>query len=165
MGVTNKRKGSNAERYYANVFRDLGFEFCKTSRLGSKLHDNAKIDLIFIPYNIQIKAGKQKGMNPGKELLLLKSSIVAFFPRAHEVHTNSCVLVHYEEVGPGRRRLPEHEKVYMSFEQFTYFKERNPELLYDGLKEFKIEMNSEFKCIVNMTFEYFKNEIIIKKIV
>ena len=68
-GKTNKRKGSDAERYYAKIFRDdLGFTHCKTSRLGSKLHDDAGIDLIFLPLNVQIKAGKQVGLNPGKEL-------------------------------------------------------------------------------------------------
>lgn len=162
MGATNKRKGSDAERFYAKVFRDLGYSFCKTSREGSKLHDNAKIDLIFIPFNIQIKAGKQKSMNPGKELLSLKSAIQVMFPPEHEVHRNPLFLVHYQEVGRGKKRLPENERVYMSLEQFESYKKENPELVYDGIKEFKFEMNSEFKVIINMTFEYFKDEIILK---
>ena len=164
IGVTNKRKGSNAERYYAQTFRDLGFEYCKTSRLGSKLHDNAKIDLIFIPYNIQIKAGKQKNMNAGKELLMLKSSIMEFFPPTHEVHTNPILLIHYEEVGRGKRRLPENEKVYMSMKQFEHFRNKNSLFAYDSLKELKLDITSEFKIIVCMTFEHFKEQIILKQI-
>ena len=52
IGTNNKRKGSNAERFYAKIFRDLGFDKCITSRQGSRLHDNAGIDLMFLPYNI-----------------------------------------------------------------------------------------------------------------
>ena len=58
-GSTNKRKGHNAERYYCNLFKELGFEFCTTARLASRLYDNAKIDLVNLPYNLQIKAGVQ----------------------------------------------------------------------------------------------------------
>lgn len=164
IGKTNKTKGSNAERLYAQIFRELGYTFCKTSREGSKLYDNAKIDLIFIPYNIQIKAGKQKNMNPGKELLSLKAAIGEFFPPEHEVHTNPIILIHHEEVGRGKRRLPEHQKVYMSLTQYECLKGKCSELLYDSLKELKFETTSEFKTIVCMTFEHFKEQIILKKI-
>lgn len=164
IGKTNKTKGSNAERLYAQIFRELGHTFCKTSREGSKLHDNAKIDLIFIPYNIQIKAGRQKNMNPGKELLSLKGAIKEFFPAEHEVHFNPIILIHHEEVGRGKKRLPQHQKVYMSKQQFDYFKEKCPDLTYDSIKELKFETTSEFKIIVCMTFEYFKEQIILKKI-
>lgn len=164
IGKTNKTKGSNAERLYAQIFRELGHNFCKTSREGSKLHDNAKIDLIFIPYNIQIKAGIQKNMNPGKELLSLKAAIKEFFPPTHEVHNNPAILIHHEEVGRGKRRLPEHQKVYMSESQYLYFKKKSPELLYDNLKELKFDTTSEFKIIVCMTFEHFKEQIILKSI-
>ena len=167
IGRTNKTKGSNAERLYAQKFRSydiVDYNFCKTSREGSKLHDNAKIDLIFIPYNIQIKAGKQKNMNPGKELLLLKSSIYEFFPTSHEVHNNPILLIHYEEVGRGRKRLPEHEKVYMSLKQFEYFRNKNPLFAYDSMRELKFDITSEFKIIVCMTFEHFEQQIILKQI-
>lgn len=164
IGKTNKTKGSNAERLYAQIFRELGHNFCKTSREGSKLHDNAKIDLIFIPYNIQIKAGVQKNMNPGKELLSLKAAIKEFFPPQHEVHNNPAILIHHEEVGRGKRRLPEHQKVYMSYTQYVYFSQINPDFIYDTLKELRFETTSEFKVIVCMTFEHFKEQIILKNI-
>jgi hypothetical protein len=162
IGKTNKRKGSNAERLYAIKFRDLGFNFCETSRFVSKKHDNAKIDLMYIPFNLQIKAGKQKNMNVGKELFAMYSCIQAMFPKEDEVFKKPLLLVHYEEVGRGHKRLPEHEKVYMSLQQFDIFQTKSPFLKYDTLKDFKFYMNSEFKTIVSMTFEVFKNEIILK---
>lgn len=165
LGKANKRMGSNAERYYMNKFKDLGFEFCRTSREASKLHDNAKIDLVFIPYNIQVKAGKQQSMNPGKELTLLKACIASFFPPEHEVHTKSLLLVHYMPCGRGKKRLPEHEIVYMSLGQFEYFKALNPALEYLGKKELKLTIPSEFRIIVHMTFDYFVQEIVTKKLI
>lgn len=163
LGKTNKRMGSNAERYYAKGFRELGFTFCQTSRLASKLHDNAKIDLINIPFNLQIKAGKQKGLNAGKELFSMFSCMNSMFPQDHEVFKKPLLLVHYKKVEEGAyRRTPEHEIVFMSLTQFNKFKEMNPDFSYTGIKEFRFEFESEFKVMVNMTFEVFKNEIILK---
>lgn len=119
LGKTNKTKGSNAERYYAKVFReDLGYTFCKTSRNGSKLHDDAGIDLIFIPFNIQIKAGKQKGLNVSKELSYMKDRIVELFPENSIEHTLPKILIHKKEVGAGNKRDEFSEIVSMTFEDF-----------------------------------------------
>lgn len=162
VGKTNRRKGHNAERIYAIRFREMDFKFCETSRFVSKKHDNAKIDLMYIPFNIQLKAGKQSGLNAGKELLMMKSAIEVMFPPEDEVFKKPKLLIHYKEVGRGHTRLPEHEIVYMSLQQFDIFQTMNPSLKYDSLKTFKFEMECEFKHIVNMTFEYFKNEVILK---
>lgn len=70
IGARSRRKGHEAERQYAKEFRNLGYKHCKTSREGSRLLDSAGIDLIFIPFNVQIKAGKQRGLNPINELKL-----------------------------------------------------------------------------------------------
>ncbi|MGL6064242.1 MAG: hypothetical protein ACRC0V_08515 [Fusobacteriaceae bacterium] len=165
LGSTNKRKGSNAERYYAKIFRDLDYPFCKTSRQGSKLHDNAKIDLIFIPYNIQIKAGKQQSINVGKELLSLEKAVKLSFPPSDVVHSQPNILIHFKEVGIGHKRLPENELVYLSSAQFMTFKEYNKDLVYDNIKTFKIKEETEYNEIVSMTFDYFKKEIVLKKII
>lgn len=162
IGATNKRKGSNAERLYAKKFRELGFEFCKTSRFVSKAHDNSKIDLMYIPFNIQIKAGVQKGLNAGKELMSMEAMIKTMFPPTDEVFTKPALLIHYVQVGPGRKREAEHEKVFMSHQQFLTFKQMNPDLKFDTEKVFKFESISEFKHIVCMTFEYFVEEVILK---
>lgn len=159
-GATNKRKGSNAERHYAKIFRDLGFDFCETSRFVSKKHDNAKIDLMYTPFNIQVKAGIQKNMNPGKELFLMESSINSMFPSEDEVFQKPCLLFHYKQGVKGKKREENSEIVYMSEEQFNFFKKLIPDLEYIDKKSFKFDLNSQFKHIVWMTFEYFKEKII-----
>lgn len=164
-GATNKRKGSNAERYYVNKFKELGFDFCKTARLASKLHDDAKIDIVFIPYNIQIKAGKQASLNPGRELLALSEAIKKLFPPGHEVHDKSLVLIHYEEVGRGKTRKPIHEKVYMTKLQFEYFKKKNKKLTYIEEKVLRKDIPEDFRTIVYMTFYDFVEQIVNKKII
>lgn len=118
-GKTNKTKGSNAERYYAKRFREeLGFDKCVTSRFGSKLHDNAKIDLLFIPYNIQIKAGRQKGLGYSKTLQEIRDSIQTTFPDFAVEHTFPDIVIHKKEVDPGKARTPNDELVIMSFDTF-----------------------------------------------
>lgn len=58
MSNTNRNKGHNFERYLAKLFRSFGFNYCKTSRQASRLLDDSKVDLAFIPYNVQAKAVK-----------------------------------------------------------------------------------------------------------
>lgn len=165
IGATNKRKGSTAERYYAKFFRELGFNFCETARFGSKKHDNAKIDLLYIPFNVQIKAGVQKNMNPGKELFMMSTCIAAMFPAEDEVFKKPCILFHYKQGKPGARRTPDMEIVYMSMTQFLAFQEKSPELTCLSLKEFKFDLDSEFKTVVGMTLDHFKEQVIIKQYV
>ena len=118
-GKTNKRKGSDAERYYAKIFREnLGFTHCKTSRLGSKLHDDAGIDLIFLPLNIQIKAGKQVGLNPSKELNYMHGRMEELFPKTSQEHSFPKILIHKKEVGQGKKRSEFDEIVSMTFSDF-----------------------------------------------
>jgi hypothetical protein len=162
LGATNKRKGSNAERYYAKYFRELGHTHCQTARLASKLHDNAKIDLVFIPFNIQIKAGTQKNMNAGKELFFMKSAISAMFPKDDTVHSKPCLLFHYLQGTMGVKRTPEMEMVYMSLVQFNMFRSQAKDLEYLSMKEYKFDLNSEFKTVVSMTFEHFEEKILLK---
>lgn len=117
-GKTNKRKGSNAERFYAKIFREIGYEFCKTSREASKLHDNAGIDLMFLPFNVQVKAGKQVALNASKELLYMKNRIAELFPPTAAEQFLPKVLIHKKEVGRGHIRTEFDELVFMSFEDY-----------------------------------------------
>lgn len=118
LGATNKRKGSNAERYYAKVFKDLGFDHCVTARYGSRIHDDAGIDLINLPMNIQIKAGKQKGMNVSAVLKDIKNRFSSLFPKTAPEHDLPLVLIHRKDVGRGKRREEQDDIVSMSFEDF-----------------------------------------------
>lgn len=117
-GATNKRKGSNAERHYATQFQKLGFDKCVTARYGSRIHDDAAIDLINIPLNVQIKAGKQKGLNPVSELIYMSDRIKEKFPSHAPEHKLPKVLIHRKECGRGVKRTQYDDMVYMSFEDF-----------------------------------------------
>jgi len=120
QGKTNKRKGSNAERHYAKIFREqLGFTYCKTSRQGSKLHDDAGIDLIFVPFNVQIKAGKQVGLNSSKELDYISKRVGELFPPTAPEQSLPKILIHKKEVGVGNKKTEFDEIVSLTFEDFS----------------------------------------------
>lgn len=55
-GKRARRKGHNYERTIVKLFKDLGYDEAKTSRLGSRLLDSAKVDICDIPFNVQCKA-------------------------------------------------------------------------------------------------------------
>lgn len=117
-GKTNKRKGSNAERLYAKLFRELGFSFCKTARQESRVTDDAGIDLTNLPFNVQIKAGYHKGMNPAKVLGIIDERLPILFPPEDIIHTKPNILIHRNQIGPGNRRVAEDDLVYLKVEDF-----------------------------------------------
>jgi hypothetical protein len=53
----NRRNGHGYERDIAKDYREAGFVDTITSRLGSLLHDSAKIDLTRLPFFPQCKYG------------------------------------------------------------------------------------------------------------
>jgi Holliday junction resolvase len=119
VGATNKRKGSNAEREYAKFFRELGFTHCITARQGSRYHDDAGIDLINLPFNVQIKAGKHKGMNVSKVLYEIKETITLKFPKDAAEHNNPLILIHRKEMEQGKRTRNDYDEIVsMSIQDF-----------------------------------------------
>lgn len=119
LGKANKRLGSNAERLYAKLFRELGFSFCKTSRQASRLHDDAGVDLVeTTPFNVQIKAGHQRGMIPSKVLSDMKERSIRLFPPDNQIHKNINIMIHRKPVGKGKKRNEFDDLVTMSFEDF-----------------------------------------------
>lgn len=58
--INGRQKGHAYERKWANYFKSIGYAKCVTSRLGSRIMDNSKVDLIFIPYLVQLKHDKSK---------------------------------------------------------------------------------------------------------
>ncbi len=118
-GKTNKRKGNNAEREYAEKFRQLGFENCKTARQGAKMLDDCGIDLIFIPFNVQIKSGLQQGLRPHKVLEYMKNRISEVLPKSSIEHTLPKIMIHKRQVGKGNKRDEFSEIVSMTFEDFS----------------------------------------------
>ncbi len=117
-GSTNRKKGHNAERLYSSLFVKLGFSHCVTARYGSRQHDDAGIDLVNLPFNVQIKAGKQKGLNPSALLSEIKDRISKMFPKSAPEHDYPLIIIHRKEVGRGRRRDEFSDIVHMSFEDF-----------------------------------------------
>ena len=117
-GKTNRTKGHVGERKYAKLFRELGFTFCKTSRATSRLLDDSGVDLNFLPFNVQIKAGFHKGMNQSKVLSIIKERLPENFPPGDQVHDKPSILIHAKQCKPGEKRNEFHDLVTMSFEDF-----------------------------------------------
>ena len=60
--INVREKGHKLERYIAQLFRQLGFTECLTSRLESKRQDDLGIDLCYTgPFQIQAKAQENLG--------------------------------------------------------------------------------------------------------
>ncbi len=149
LGAKNKRKGSDAERYYANVFKDLGYKHCVTARLGSRISDNAGIDIINIPFNIQIKAGKQTKMSPGKVLLNMQAQIQALFPEDNPVQEYPLLVIHRPQVF---KKGYLEDVVYMSTKQFNVFSEKYGKINYLFVKKRAYKTTSEFGDIIAVSF-------------
>lgn len=159
--VDHRKKGHAGEVYYRNIFRDLGFSHCVTSRFGSRMYDNAKIDLINLPFNLQIKVGTQKNMSPGKELYSMGEKLIEYFPPNDEVFSKPKLLIHKKQAK--QRGKYSEEIVYMSKNQYTIYKELGTDV--EILFEKKGNINfpeSEFKHIVAISFKDFI-ELIVKK--
>lgn len=155
LGKKNKKLGHDTEIYFVEKFKKLGFKYCMTAKLGSQLHDNAKIDIINLPFNPQIKAGVQKSMNPGKELFNMHVMINTLFPPEDEIHSKPLILIH--------KRISEtvnEEIVYMSYSQFLKYKDSNESLEYDSKRQFKFNLNSDFSTIVSMSFDNFVDNVL-----
>lgn len=159
LGTRNRQKGHEAERHYVREFKKLGFDFCITARLGSRIHDNAKIDIINLPFNIQVKAGIQKSMNPAKELLAMEEAIQASFIPKDEIHQKPKLLIHKIPIGKGKRPTDEHQIVYMTERQFEEFSRDTP-LTFLFKKSYKFVKNQEYKNLVAITFKEFIDKIV-----
>ncbi len=121
MSNKNRRKGHNAERHYANVFKEM-YPDVVTSRYGSRQMDDAKVDLIGLPFLTQIKAGKQKGMKPHKVLEEMKDLV----PQRYK--DDLKIVIHHREGVRGKKRTEFDSIVSMTFEDFLNI----IKLLHDG---------------------------------
>lgn len=118
IGKAARIFGHNAELIYVKEFRAMGFDKCCTSRLGSHLTDSAKIDLMFIPVNVQVKAGYNGGISAGKVLSEMKFSVKQLFP-AHTIEYNApSIMIHHKDGKSGVPRTELDSIVSMTFEDF-----------------------------------------------
>jgi hypothetical protein len=111
-GKKNRNLGHRAERLYAVRFREL-FSGCKTSRESSRHYDNCGIDLHGIPYHVQIKAGKQKGLSPEKELIYMLENVTR-----EKLPVLPKLLIFHKQVTQGKKRTEFDSMVYITFEDF-----------------------------------------------
>lgn len=118
--ANNRRKGHDAERHYKKIFEEI-FGYCKTSREASKLLDDCLVDLFGIPINVQIKCGKQRGLNPTLVLRDMRIALKKHFPDKEELPK---IIIHKKDVGKGRKRDEYDELVTMSFEDFKTLLEK-----------------------------------------
>lgn len=118
-GTNNRTKGHNAERLYAKIFREeLGYDKCVTTRNSSRLLDSCKVDLDFIPFKIQIKAGKQKNLNYSKVLKEVEDMVKIHFPASHTIHDYPSLIVHHKNCPQGKKREDYDTLVIITFETF-----------------------------------------------
>lgn len=111
MSKTNRTKGHNAERYYASVFKEL-FPDCQTARYASRQMDDAKVDLVGLPFLVQIKAGQQRGMKRGEIL----ESMYNLVPQAYKDQMK--ILIHHKQGTKGKKRTQFDTLVTMTFDDF-----------------------------------------------
>lgn len=110
-GNTNRNKGHDFERQWAKTFRDIGYIYCKTTRQASRLLDNSKVDLAFIPYNFQCKNVKSN-INYTDLILDIKRCLLENFPEEDSIHDNPIVIAHK------RGRAPEEHLIIMEASSF-----------------------------------------------
>lgn len=154
-------KGHHAENIYVSYFQKLGFTQCANSALVNEAYDRAKIDLVGIPFNIQIKTGKQPQMHPCRVLFEMDACIKTDFKKSNPDYRKPRLLLRRLNV-KGKTRQPESELIYMSKKQFDKFKAKNPNLEYLSINENAYYTQSEYKTIVCMTLKYFTEEVILK---
>ena len=89
---------------------------------GSKLYDNSGIDLMYIPFNIQIKAGVQRGIQYSQELKYVKDQIQSNFDKEETVHKKPIMLIHKKPKLEGKRERGEFDElVIMSWKDFETY--------------------------------------------
>ena len=115
MANTNRTKGHDAERLYANEFKKLGYDKCVTSRYGSRMHDDAGVDLINLPINAQIKAGYDRGINYSSVLRNMHDRLRELFPASSKEFEYPSIVIHRKDVGRGKKRGEYDDLVIMSW--------------------------------------------------
>lgn len=156
VAINNRRKGHQAERYYAKVFRKLGFTFCKTARLASRMLDNCKIDLAFLPFNVQVKGGEHKGLNPSKILTNMRILLREKFPPYEAIHQYPNFVFHRKSI---YSKSNDDDRVYMRKALFDLYRVKQPDLEALEYKTSK-SIKSEFTELAVIDFKSFKDYIV-----
>lgn len=121
-GKNNRRKGHVLERRVAKKFRDIGYGFAKTSRQASRLLDDSKVDIAYVPYLVQCKKGYPKGINYTNILLETKEAIQKNFPPEEQVHNYPCIIIHDKGSKKEEKLVVMEETTFWKFIEDSYNK-------------------------------------------
>ncbi len=110
----NRRRGCDAERKYAKIFREMGFSACRCSRQTSRLLDACKVDLDGLPFDVQVKMGRQR-VNYRQVLREMHDGLAV---RGMQGENRMSLVLHEFSVGSGNRRNRWDVIVAMPFEDF-----------------------------------------------
>lgn len=113
--INSKDKGDRYEQWLAKFWKEqLGYPFCKTSRVASKMLDDCKIDLSGIPYNVQAKSGYWK-YRPKPDVIFksMKALLESNYDARDQVHSWPRILFHKLD-----GHQPEHHLVTMIFDDW-----------------------------------------------
>jgi len=156
-GKENQLKGDKGENFYVSYFQKLGYKNCKKANKKS-LYDSVGIDLINIPYLIQIKTGIQKNMNPGKVLTLMFAQIQNNISKTHTIieENFNLFLIHHKE------NNIKDDIIYMSLDTYIYYVELYGEIVIIKNLFREIETQSEFNKIVGISMIEFEKKVLKK---
>lgn len=133
MAHKNKAKGNRLEQLVAKDLREK-YPFVKTSREGSQLIDNCKVDLIGLPLAIQAKSGyNEQRLRYDRLYNEFKKLIAENVPPNHPIHKVPYVLINkLNRVVPGKLKQPEMFQVTIDYQFFLEliknYKTDNPEI-------------------------------------
>ncbi len=99
QGKRNRRVGFDLERRITKRFRDSGYGYAKTSRQASRLLDDSKVDIAFVPFLVQCKKGYKHGLNYTNIILEIKQKIKENFPPDSKEHNYPCLIFHDKDKG------------------------------------------------------------------
>lgn len=93
MANKNRDKGNRYERKLRNEFRDLGFQYCRTTRQASRLLDGCKVDLAFLPFHVQAKSVKAN-LNYKDIFDSTEDNLKQCFPKESEERNKPLFIFH-----------------------------------------------------------------------
>jgi hypothetical protein len=92
----NRTKGNSFEVSIVNQLKKIGYNFAKTTRNSSRMLDNCKIDIDFVPYLIQCKVGYDKNRPKGDKIFQeMYDELKKNIPPDNPIHSYPPILIHH----------------------------------------------------------------------
>jgi hypothetical protein len=101
-GSAKRSRGHNAERALATLFKEIGFPNCATTRATSKLLDDTGIDLNFLPFIIQSKAGVTQ-IDPSREIEYIQDRLEDLPEEEAEWKNKPIIVVNIKKAARPKR--------------------------------------------------------------